>query len=185
MMLDLLVTNARILTVDTEHPHASSIGIWNGRVVGLDEELSGVRSRVTVDAGGATLAPGFHDAHCHTTSFGLGLVHLELDKVVGIGPTLEAVAAYADGLGTDEWVIGFGFGSGLPHDQYPDRDELDRAAGGRPVWLTHLSGHSCVVSSAASRRWASPAPTTERGAGGWSWTTTDGRRDSSKNRPWI
>ena len=116
---------------------------------GSTRSCPGVRSRVTVDAGGATLTPGFHDAHCHTTSFGLGLVHLELDKVVGIGPTLEAVAAYADGLGTDEWVIGFGFGSGLPHDQYPDRDELDRAAGGRPVWLTHLSGHSCVVSSAA------------------------------------
>jgi predicted amidohydrolase YtcJ len=149
MMLDLVVTNACILTVDAERPQATSIGIWNGRIVGLDEELAGVESRVTVDAGGATVAPGFHDAHCHTTSFGLGLFHLELNEVVGIGPTLEAVAAYADGLATDEWVIGFGFGSGLARHQYPDRDELDRAGGGRPVWLTHLSGHSCVVSSAA------------------------------------
>ena len=148
-MLDLLVTNARILTVDTGRPEATSVGIWNGRIVGLDEQVEGVESRVTVDAEGATVTPGFHDAHCHTTSFGLGMVHLELDRVVGIGATLEAVAAYAEGLADREWVIGFGFGSGLPPDQYPDREELDRAGGGRPVWLTHLSGHSCVVSSAA------------------------------------
>ena len=150
-MLDLLVTNARIVTVDVGRPQATSIGIWNGRIVGLDDEVAGTGSRVTVDAGGATVVPGFHDAHCHTTSFGLGLVHLGLDDVVGIGPTLEAVAAYADGLAPHEWVIGFGFGRGLRPDQYPDRDGLDRAGGGRPVWLTHLSGHSCVVSGAALR----------------------------------
>jgi predicted amidohydrolase YtcJ len=151
MMLDLLVTNARILTVDAERPHATSIGIWNGRIVGLDEQVTGIESRVRVDVDGATVTPGFHDAHCHTTSFGLGLVHLQLNEVTGIGPTLDAVAAYADGLGPGEWVIGFGFGAGLSSDRYPDREELDRAGGGRPVWLTHLSGHSCVVSSAALR----------------------------------
>jgi hypothetical protein len=148
MMLDLLVTNARILTVDTGRPNATSIGIWNGRIVGLDEQVTGIESRVTVDADGATVTPGFHDAHCHTTSFGLGLVHLELSEVVGIGPILEAVAAYADGLAPHEWVIGFGLGNGLTPGHYPDRGDLDRAGGGRPVWLTHLSGHSCVVSSA-------------------------------------
>ncbi len=148
MILDLLITNARVVTVDPGRPRAHAIGIWDGRIVGLDEQLAGAAARATVDLDGATVAPGFHDAHCHTTSFGLGLVHLELSDVVGVGPTLDAVGAHAAGLAPHEWVIGFGYGNGLRPDEYPHREELDRAGGGRPVWLTHLSGHACVVSSA-------------------------------------
>jgi predicted amidohydrolase YtcJ len=148
MILDLVIENARILTVDPDRPHASRLGVWGGRVVGLDAALDGSRARATVDLDGATVAPGFHDAHCHTTSFGLGLVLLQLDGAEGIEATLDAVATYAAGLAPHEWVIAFGYGAGLPPDQYPDRHALDRAGGGRPVWLTHLSGHSCVVSSA-------------------------------------
>ena len=148
MILDLVIENARILTVDPDRPRASRLGVWDGRVVGLDEALEDSRARVTVDLDGATVTPGFHDAHCHTTSFGLGLVLLQLDEVEGVEATLDAVAAYAAGLAPDEWVVAFGYGSGLPPDRYPDRYALDRAGGGRPVWLTHRSGHSCLVSSA-------------------------------------
>ena len=34
-------------------------------------------------------------------------------------------------------------------DEHPTPHDLDAAAGGRPVWLTHFSGHRCVLSSAA------------------------------------
>ncbi len=148
MKLDLLVRNARILTADGRRPRATSLGIWNGRITGVDDDLDGHTASAVIDLDGATVAPGFHDAHCHTTSFGMGLVHLELGELHGIDATLGAVASYAAGLEPEEWVIGFGFGNGLPPDQYPHREELDRAGGGRAVWLTHLSGHSCVVSSA-------------------------------------
>jgi len=148
-MLDLLIRSARILTVDPDRPRASSLGIWNGRIVGLDEQVDGMTSHEVVDVDGAVLVPGFHDAHCHTTSFGLGMAHLELGGTVGVEATLDAVARYAAGLGPGEWVIGFGYGSGVSPEQYPDRHALDRAGAGRPVWLTHVSGHSCLVSSAA------------------------------------
>ena len=92
--------------------------------------------------------PGFHDAHCHTTSFGLGLVLLDLTDVHGPAATLDAVTAYAAALGETDWVIGTGYGAGMPLGEHLTRDELDQAAGGRPVWLTHFSGHQCVVSSA-------------------------------------
>ena len=143
-MLDLIVRNARVLTVDRRRPRASSIGIWAGRIVGLDEQLEGSSSRVELDLDGAVVTPGFHDAHCHTTSFGLGLVSLDLQSRPGRRSILEAVAAHAAGLGSEEWVIGFGLETGV----VLTREELDRAGGGRPVWLTHRSGHSCVVSSA-------------------------------------
>jgi len=148
MMLDLLVRNARILTVDPGRPRASQIGVWNGGIVGLDEQVDGVRAHTEVDLGGAVVVPGFHDAHCHTSSYGLELVSLALQECSGLPATLAAVAAHAAGLGPDEWVIGFGYGSGMGADEGPRRQDLDRAGGGRPVWLTHRSGHSCVVSTA-------------------------------------
>jgi predicted amidohydrolase YtcJ len=148
-MLDLLIRDARIRTVDPGRPAATAIGIWNGAIVGLDEEVLGLPSVTTVSAGGAVIVPGFHDAHCHTTSFGLGLVLLDLSGVQGAAAILDAVAAYASGLDEEDWVIGTGYGAGLPLGEHLTREELDRAAGGRPVWLTHFTGHLCVVSSAA------------------------------------
>jgi predicted amidohydrolase YtcJ len=148
MNLDLVVRNAHILTVDPSRPRASTLGVWDGRVIGLDEELEGFGTRAEVDLDGAVVVPGFHDAHCHTTSFGLGLVSLGLEDCTGVDGVLDAVAAHASGLGPNDWVIGFGLGSGVSAGEYPHRDELDRAGGGRPVWLTHRSGHSCVVNSA-------------------------------------
>ncbi len=147
-MLDLLIRNARIRTADPARPAAAAIGIWAGKIVGLDEEVLGLPARQVVSADGAVVVPGFHDAHCHTTSYGLGLVYLDLTDVRGAAAILDAVAAYAGGLADDDWVIGAGYGASLPLGEHLTRDELDRAAGGRPVWLTHFSGHQCVVSSA-------------------------------------
>lgn len=147
-MLDLLIRDARIRTVDPSRPTATAIGIWHGRIVGLDEEVLGLPASMVVPAGGAVIVPGFHDAHCHTTSYGLGLVLLDLSETRGAAAILEAVAGYAAALGGKDWVIGTGYGAGLPLGEHVTRDELDRAGGGRPVWLTHFSGHQAVVSSA-------------------------------------
>ena len=132
-MLDLLIRGARIRTVDPARPAATAIGIWNGLVVGLDADVLGLPARATVDADDAVMVPGFHDAHCHTTSYGLGLVLLDLTAVKGAAATLHAVAEYAQRLGPRDWVIGTGYGAGLPLGEHLTRDELDRAGGGRPV----------------------------------------------------
>jgi predicted amidohydrolase YtcJ len=146
-VLDLLIRGARIRTVDPARPTAQAIGIWNGLIAGLDEEVAGLPALATVDADGAIVVPGFHDAHCHTTSFGQSLVLLDLSGVHGAAAILETVADYARGRGRRDWVIGTGYGAGMQLGEHVTRDELDRAGGGRPVWLTHFSGHQCVVSS--------------------------------------
>jgi predicted amidohydrolase YtcJ len=147
-VLDLLVRGARVRTLDPARATATAIGIWNGLVVGLDEDVLGLPAAATLDADGAVIVPGFHDAHCHTTSYGLSLVLLDLTGIRGAAAILDAVAGYAGRLGRQDWVIGTGYGTGMPPGEHLTRYELDRAGGGRPVWLTHFSGHQCVVSSA-------------------------------------
>jgi predicted amidohydrolase YtcJ len=99
--------------VDPGRPAATALGIWNGLIVGLDEDVTGLAAAVTIDADGAVIVPGFHDAHCHTTSYGLGLVLLDLTTVTGASAILDAVAGYARGLGPQDWVIGTGYGTGM------------------------------------------------------------------------
>jgi predicted amidohydrolase YtcJ len=161
--------------VDPGRPTATALGSWNGLIVGLDEDVAGLPAAVTIDADGAVIVPGFHDAHCHTTSYGLGLVLLDLTPVSGAAAILDAVAGYSRGLGPQDWVIGTGYGTGMALGEHLTRDELDRAAGGRPVWLTHFTGHSCVVSSAVLAAVGITAQTTtDRGRIG---TDTAGQPD--------
>ncbi|WP_353946147.1 amidohydrolase [Streptomyces sp. HUAS MG91] len=147
MRLDLLVRNARVRTLDPGRPTAHTLGVLHGRVVGLDDEVAGLPARRVLDAGGATVLPGFNDAHCHTAWFGLTLTQLDVSTARTVDEVYAAVASYAAKLAPDAWVIGAGLDHHRLGGAYPHRDALDRAAGGRPVWLKHTSGHACVVNT--------------------------------------
>lgn len=64
-MLCTRITNARVITMDAARPATRELGIWHGRIVGLDEEVAGLPARRTLDLDGATVLPGFIDAHVH------------------------------------------------------------------------------------------------------------------------
>lgn len=144
LQADLLLTNARVRTLGgPDHSvMASSVAVLGGRVVALED----VPARRVVDLDGAVVVPGFHDAHNHMAWHGLALAEVDL-RVPSLDHLYEAVAARAATLGPDEWVVGSGYDENKI-GAHPDRDALDRAAGGRRVWLKHTSGHMCVVSSA-------------------------------------
>lgn len=158
MELDLLLENAVVLTMDPDRPRATRVGIWNGLVVGVDEQVEGLRAAHTVDLAGATALPGFHDAHCHTTSVGVYATQLELGECATTDEILDRVAEQARTLPPETWVIGAGYADRAQPDRHPTNAELDRAGGGRPVWLTHRSGHLCAVSTAVLRLLPDPLP---------------------------
>jgi predicted amidohydrolase YtcJ len=56
-VLDLLTRGARIRTVDPRRPAAAAIGIWNGLIIGLDEDLGQLPARAELDADGAVIVP--------------------------------------------------------------------------------------------------------------------------------
>ncbi|MBQ0826189.1 amidohydrolase [Streptomyces tagetis] len=153
MQIDAIFVNSRIRTMDPARPTATRLGVLNGRVVGLDEELDGVSAAVTHDLGGAPVLPGFHDAHFHTHLLGRRLAWLDLraSAVGDLDELYRAVAERAAGLGPDEWVFGSGYDQNKTGG-HPVARALDEAAGGRPVWLEHVSGHMGVANTEAFRR---------------------------------
>lgn len=150
-MLDLLLRDVRVITIDDERPTASAIGVLGGRIVGLDEEVEGLPVRTVVEGDGAVVVPGFGDAHNHMAWFGQSLGEIDLSAAATLAAIEESVAGDAVHLAADDWVVGSGYDDTVI-GAHPDRHLLDRAGGGRPVWLKHRSGHMSVVSSEVLRR---------------------------------
>lgn len=149
MKVDLIVRNARIDTRDASRPAASALAVLDGRVVALDEELAGLEARETVDAGGLAVLPGFNDVHAHSVWFGTTLMEADLSGVGSLEDIYRAIEAQAERTAPGEWVVAAGYNPVLLQGAVPDRDALDGASGGRPVWIKHASGHSGQASSAA------------------------------------
>ena len=148
MLADLMITNARILTQDPGHPCAHTLVVHGGRILAVDPE-GDIPVREVIDAGGLTVVPGFNDVHAHSVWFGLGLMETALGAARSAEDVYTAIAAAAAGQGPEDWIVASGFSPLLLTGPEPDRDLLDEAAGGRPVWIKHSSGHACTVNGAA------------------------------------
>lgn len=145
---DLLLVNANVLTMDPVRPRAQSVAVSGGRIIALDATPASLPASEVIDLRGATVLPGFHDAHNHMARFGLALTEVDLrfPVVTSLPDLYAAVAARATATGSGGWVVGSGYDQNKI-GAHPDRDALDRAAPGRRVWLRHTSGHMCAVNS--------------------------------------
>jgi predicted amidohydrolase YtcJ len=145
---DLLFVNGNVLTMDPARPRATAVAVAGGRILALPDDPGVVRAAQVVDLRGATLLPGFHDAHNHMAWFGMSLAEVDLRSpgVSSLDELYAAVAQRAESAGPSEWVVGSGYDQNKI-GRHPDRDALDRVAPGRRVWLRHASGHMCVVNS--------------------------------------
>ena len=117
-----------------------------------------------LDLGGATVTPGFIDAHCHTTWFGLGLGELDVSAARGLNQLYALLEA---GMAADsarpeagpepgtgpapDWLLATGFSQQQHGGEFPDITVLDRITGNRPLFMRHNSGHMAVVNTAALR----------------------------------
>ena len=150
---DLLVVNANVLTMDPAKPHATAVAVAGGRIVAVGDDApdlaSGVAAENVVNLRGATLIPGFHDAHNHMIGFGLSLTEIDL-RVDTLDELYARVAAKAAATPAGEWVIGAGYDQ-TKTGAHPHRDALDQVAPGHRVWLKHTSSHMCVVNSLVLR----------------------------------
>lgn len=158
MQLDTLIINAHIITCSTTRPVASRIGIWQGLIIGVDEELDNllfgpdaVQPGEVWDAAGACILAGFNDAHAHSVWFGQTLIEVDLANATTPDAIYDAIAGDLESYGPNEWVICSNFNP-LQLTGEVDRDRLDEVAAGRPVLIKHRSGHAYTVNGVAMRQ---------------------------------
>lgn len=153
---DLIISGARIRTVDAGRPLVSAVAIRDGRIVatGSDDEVLAQRGPETTlrDLAGGVVYPGFVDVHNHHYQAGAAeLFQLSFSPGLTLEQILDVVRRHAAQLPKDAWVHGGQFPSTMQEQLNSSvvRARLDDAAQGRPVMLLENSHHNRWVNSKA------------------------------------
>lgn len=159
MPADLLLRNATVITLDPARPAASAIAVSGGRITWVgdqgDARQQAGGSGREVDLGGATVVPGFIDAHHHlmTLGFWMSQIDCAYPSMRSITEIVEAVARRARDTTPGEWIRGRGYDDNkLAERRHLTRHDLDAVSPRHPVMIRNASGHMCVVNSVALRQ---------------------------------
>jgi predicted amidohydrolase YtcJ len=142
---DLIVRNARVYTGDPACPAASAVAIRDGLIVAVGEDADmagqlGIATRV-IDAVGRRVIPGLNDSHQHVIRTGLHfLLELRWDGIDSLGLALAMLRQQAARTPPGQWVriVGGWSKEQFREQRIPTITELNEAAPGTPVILTHL-----------------------------------------------
>ncbi|MCB2109468.1 MAG: amidohydrolase [Defluviimonas sp.] len=152
MTPDLILTNARILTMDPARPRAEAIAIAADRIAALGtraeiEPLAGTATEV-IDCHGATLLPGFVESHLHLVLGGVELAHLQLQGADGEEALARAFRDFAAAHPDRPLLMAQG-GHYAMLDHPMTRHDLDRIIADRPVAITAHDHHTVWANTAA------------------------------------
>ena len=151
---DLIVTNARVWTVDPDRPEAEALAILGDRLVavGSRAEVEAWRGPSTevIDAGGRRVLPGFNDAHVHFVDGSAKLSRVDLKDARSPEEFTRRIAEAARALPKGQWVLGGNWDDqGFARPQLPTRQWLDATTPDHPVWVDRYDGHMAVANSLA------------------------------------
>jgi len=156
---DVIVSDARIYTVDPAKPEAEAMAIAGGRIVYVGDSagamaLKGPATKVE-DLGGRRVLPGLVDSHIHP----LAIVDVDSCDLKSQAMSLAEISDFVKAcvtryhiapgqwLNVEEWNFSNG---NQPDAAHPTlRAALDAAAGDRPIQLMGNDGHHGAFNSAA------------------------------------
>ncbi|MFN8421529.1 MAG: amidohydrolase [Anaerolineae bacterium] len=155
-MLDRLIVNANVYTLDDNAPRARCIAIFRDRIVALGGDelkaLADKRTRID-DLHGAMVLPGLIDAHIHWEGTALSLDQVDLFDVPSKEEALQRIAAgMKNGEKRGGWLLGRGWAQAMwASGEFPTAADLDPITGETPTLLTARSGHAVWINSAGLR----------------------------------
>jgi predicted amidohydrolase YtcJ len=163
---DLVLKNAKVITVDRDFNIAQAVAIARDRIlaVGSDAAMAAHVAGATrvVDLKGKTVTPGIIDGHAHMDREGLKSVYPALGPVRSIRDIQDRIAELASAKPRGEWIVTMPIGDPpyyfdvpdiLAEKRWPTRQELDAAAPDNPVFIRSIWGfwrHSLPLVSIAN-----------------------------------
>jgi predicted amidohydrolase YtcJ len=151
MIFMKILHNARIHTLDPQHPSASAIAVEGERVVAIggDELLAECERGQCEDMRGRTILPGLTDAHIHLQDCAIALtaINCEVDTKEEV---LRRVKERAAQTPPGEWIIGHGWNqNNWAGGAWPTAADLEPVAPHHPVFLTAKSLHAAWANQRA------------------------------------
>lgn len=161
---DLVVRNAKVYTVDSQHPWADAVAIKGDRISWVGDERGaetqiGPSTRV-IDAGGKMLLPGFIDSHFHVLLGGNSDV-LRIQNANSLKDIQHQVRDFAARRPELKWIEVEGWNySALPNGNLPTAKDLEGLTGGRPAFLVAYDYHTIWMNREALKEFGITRHTT-------------------------
>ena len=153
---DLIITNAKIWTVDKSLPVAQAVAVIGDRIVAVGsstdvEAWRGPHTQV-IDAGGKLLLPGFNDAHVHFVSGGRQLDSIQLNDATSAQEFARRIGERAKVTPKGEWIEGGNWDETKWNPaEMPTKGLIDALTPDTPVFVSRYDGHMGLANSLALR----------------------------------
>lgn len=154
---DLVLTNAKIVTVDGDFSVVEAMAVYDGKVVALGSsgEMSNLVGPGTTvrDLGGRCVVPGQMDNHVHFLLAGLdalgGEAKVDIATSQSIEEILREIGQRAAVTPKGEWIgTSCMYRGALAEGRFPTRHDLDRITTEHPVYIFQ-SGKNVIVNTMA------------------------------------
>lgn len=149
---DLIFTNAKVYTVETDQPWAEAVAIAGGKILAVGDAAAmtahqGEETRI-VDLGGRLVMPAFGDAHVHPVFGGMAYSRCSLHDGKTIEDYQRIIGECLEAHPGDGPVYGVGWQDALfPPKGVPRKEYLDAVTTERALIFESVGGHSYWVNS--------------------------------------
>jgi predicted amidohydrolase YtcJ len=153
---DLIITNARIWTVDKTRPQAEALAVVGERIVAVGSATDvdawhGPQTKV-VDAHGKLLLPGFNDAHVHFVDGGAHLQEVQLKDADTPQEFARRIGERVKTTPKGEWITGGDWDEQKwSPPSLPTKELIDSLTPDTPVAVNRYDGHEILVNSIVLR----------------------------------
>ena len=149
MLKKINLINGNFITLDEQCPTAEIISIKNGKISGINASDHNCQN---IDLKGATVIPGFVDAHFHLMNLGKQIDTLQLQDCTLPDEIAEMVYNKSKDLAANDWILGFGWDqSRWKENKFPSENILNDLNLTQPVMLTRIDGHAGWVNDLAMK----------------------------------
>lgn len=154
---DLVVTNAKVHTMNGSQSTATSVAVLGNKIVAVGRDtdtrpLIGSKTQV-IDAKGRVVIPGFNDAHVHFLETGVQLSSVDLRDAKTPQEFVERIKNFAAKLPKGRWILG----GKWDHENWtpntlPTAAMIDAVTPDHPVFIDRLDGHMALANSLAMQK---------------------------------
>jgi predicted amidohydrolase YtcJ len=153
---DLIITNAKVWTVDASRPTTQAVAVLGDHIVavGTNAEVEAWRgaNSMVIDAGGKLLLPGFNDAHVHFVSGGMQLDNVQLKDATSAEEFRRLIGERARTTPKGEWILGGNWDeTKWSPANIPAKELIDPLTPDTPVFVSRYDGHMGLANSMALR----------------------------------
>ncbi len=149
--------NGNILTMEDEVMSVECVVVEDDKIAFCGSLESGNKYideyTEKIDLKGRTLLPGFNDSHMHLLNYSFSQFKadlFEIDSIVTMQNKLISFVENEQITVFEDWVVGYGWNHVyFEEGRLPCKEDIDKIINDRPVFLSRVCGHICVVNSKA------------------------------------